>query len=157
MIELLLAEREAAGAVGHHPLTLGRADRHAEIGLARQAVLALAAFGGVERDHMIAFGEAGHPAPDIDDDAGPFVAEDRRKQPLGVGSRQSELVGMADAGCHDLDQHLPVLWAVEPDRLDRQLLSSLVSNSSASLHERLPQFTRSTTSGRETVSCFRNY
>src|SRR5271169_761964 len=97
---------------------------------------------------MIPFGEARHPVPDIDDNAGAFVAEDRWKQPLGVGARQGELVGMADAGRLDLDQHLPVLWAVELDRLDRELLSSLVSNSSASLHERLPQFTQSTTSGR---------
>ncbi len=87
---------------------------------------------------MIALGQARHPAPDIDDDAGAFVAEDRRKQPLGVGARQGELVGMADAGRLDFDQHLAVFRAVELDRLDRQLFSGLVSDGSASLHERLP-------------------
>ena len=37
----LAAEREAAGAVGHQALALRRADRLAEVGLRRQAVLAL--------------------------------------------------------------------------------------------------------------------
>src|SRR5271169_3813322 len=104
---------------------------------------------------MIPFGEARHPVPDIDDNAGAFVAEDRRKQPLGVSARQRELVGMADAGRLDLDQHLAVLWAVELDRLDRQLLSGLVRDGCASFHERLPgsELTRTT---REPAGSRRN-
>ena len=82
MEDLVAAEREPAGAVGHHALALGRADRGAEIGLARQAVLALPAFRRVERDDVVALLQAGHPGPDIDDDAGALMAEDRREQPL---------------------------------------------------------------------------
>ena len=87
VVDLAAAEREAAGAVGHHALALRRADREAEIGLARQAVFALPAFRRVERDDVVALGEAGHPAPDIDDDAGALVAEDRREEPLRIARR----------------------------------------------------------------------
>ena len=125
VVEQLLAaaEREPAGAVGHHALALGRADRGAEIGLARQAGRALPAFRRVERDDVVALFDAGHPRPDIDDDAGALMAEDRRKQPLGIGPGQRVGVGMADAGRLDLDQHLAGFRPVEPHRLDRQRLS----------------------------------
>ena len=54
VVQRLAAEREAARAVGHHALALRRADRRAQIGLARQAGLALPALGRVERDDVIA-------------------------------------------------------------------------------------------------------
>ena len=139
VVDLIAAEREPAGAVGHHALALRRADRDAEIGLARQAVFALPAFGGVERDDVVALGDARHPAPDIDDDAGAFMAEDRREQPLGIGPGQRVLVGMADPGRLDLDQHLAFFGAVEPHRLDRQRLSGLVGDGGARFHNRLPR------------------
>ena len=41
VVDRLAADREAAGAVGHHALALGRADRGAQVGLARQAGFAL--------------------------------------------------------------------------------------------------------------------
>jgi hypothetical protein len=68
---------EAAGAVGHHALALGGADRGAEIGLAAEARLTLAAFGRVERDDVVADFDRG--------DAGPDLATTRR--PRGRGSR----------------------------------------------------------------------
>ena len=67
---------------------------------------------------MISFGDARYPAPDVDDDASAFMTEDCGKEPLRIGPRQSELVGMADAGCFDLDQDLALLRAVESNRLD---------------------------------------
>src|SRR5205823_7778829 len=116
--DLPAAEREAAAAVRHHALALGRADRLAEVGLAAEAVFALPAFRGVERDDVVALGEAGHARPDIDDDAGALVAEDGGEQPLRIGARAGELVGMAEAGRLDLDQRLAFTRAVEVDRLD---------------------------------------
>src|SRR3546814_16624697 len=56
---------EAAGAVRHHALALGRADGGAQIGLARQAASALAAFRRVERDHMVARLHNGDARPPI--------------------------------------------------------------------------------------------
>ena len=35
---------------------------------------------------MVAFGDARHAAPDIDDDPRPLMAEDRRKEPLRIAS-----------------------------------------------------------------------
>ena len=48
------------------------------------------------------------------------MAEDRREQPLGIGAGQREVVGVADAGRLDLDQHLARLSGRRADRLDRQ-------------------------------------
>jgi hypothetical protein len=54
VVDGLAVEREAAGAVGHQALALRRADRGAQVGLARQARLALPAFGRVERNDVVA-------------------------------------------------------------------------------------------------------
>ena len=64
---------------------------------------------------MVALFHGRHARADIDDDAGALMAEDRGKQALGVGARQSELVGVADAGRLDLDQNLAGTRAFELD------------------------------------------
>ena len=120
VVQRLAAERESAGAVGHHALALRRAYRRAKIGLARQAGLALAALGDVERDHVIAAPDGGDAGAEVDDDAGALMAEDRGKQALGIGAGAGELVGVADAGGFELDQHLARARPVEANRLDRQ-------------------------------------
>ena len=102
VVDLLSAQREAAGAVRHEALALRGADRGAQVRLARQARLALPALGRVERDHVVALLERGHARADVDHDARALVAEDRREQALGVGARAGELVGVADAGGLDL-------------------------------------------------------
>ncbi|KDC21494.1 hypothetical protein AZ20_1779, partial [Bordetella bronchiseptica E014] len=56
----LAVDREARGAVRHQALALGGADGLAQVGLARQAELALAALGRVERNDMVAFFQRGH-------------------------------------------------------------------------------------------------
>jgi ornithine cyclodeaminase/alanine dehydrogenase-like protein (mu-crystallin family) len=69
---------EAAGAVGHQALALGGADGLAQVGLARQAELALAAFRrvagsrGRRRDRGDAFADGL-------DDAAALMAEDGRE------------------------------------------------------------------------------
>ena len=60
---------EAAGAVRHHALALGGADRGAEVGALRQAGFALAAFGRVERDDVVADLDRGHAGADLAHDA----------------------------------------------------------------------------------------
>ncbi|KAG1248519.1 hypothetical protein G6F68_013765 [Rhizopus microsporus] len=54
VVQRLAVVAEAAGAVGHHALALGGAHLLAEVGLAGQAELALAALGRVERDDVVA-------------------------------------------------------------------------------------------------------
>src|SRR5262252_9046203 len=139
MVDLVPAERKATRAVRHDPLPLRRTDRHAEIGFAGQAVFALPAFGGVERNDVVALGDACHAASDIDDDAGAFMAEDRRKQALRIRPGEREFVGVADPGRLDLDKNLAVLGTVELNLLEAQRLSGFESDSSACLHKRLPR------------------
>ncbi len=64
---------------------------------------------------MVAGLDAGDAGADLEHHAGAFMAEDRREQPLGVGARQGEFVGVADAGGLDLDQHLAGLRAGQID------------------------------------------
>ena len=80
--DLVLADREAARAVRHQALSLGRADRGAQIGLARQAGIAVAAFRRVERNDVVALLQRGDARADIDDDAGTLMAEDGRETGL---------------------------------------------------------------------------
>ena len=134
VMDLLAADREARRAVGHHALALGRADRGAEIGLARQAGRAGAAFRRIERNDVVALLDRGHAGTDIDDDAGALVAEDRRKQSLRIGARQRELVGVADAGRLDLDQHLAGARAVELDGRHFQRLAGRIGHGGANVH-----------------------
>ena len=83
---------------------------------------------------MIALFHRGHAGADIDDDAGALVAEDRRKQPLRVGARQGELVGVADAGRLDLDQHLAGARAVELDGGHFERLAGAEGHGGANVH-----------------------
>ncbi len=87
---------------------------------------------------MVALLDAGDALADIDDDAGAFMAEDRREEALGIGARQRELIGVADAGRLDLDQHLAVSRTVEVDLHDLQRLSGGDSDSGAGFHQAVP-------------------
>ena len=139
VVDRLALEREARGAVGHQALALRGADRGAEIGLARQAGRALPALRRIERDDVVAWLHRGDARADLDDDAGALVAEDRREEALGIGARQRELVGVADAGRLDLDQHLEGLRSLELHRLDLQRLAGLEGHSGAHVHHRSPR------------------
>jgi hypothetical protein len=55
---------------------------------------------------VIALLQAFYIRADFDHDARTFVAEDRGKQAFRISAREREFVGVADAGCLDLDQHL---------------------------------------------------
>ncbi len=107
--------READGAVRHHALALGRSDLGAKVGLARKARLTFAAFGRVQRDHVIARLHAGHARPDLAHHARALVAEDRREDAFAVEAVERVGVGVADARRHDLDQH----FALPSGRRDR--------------------------------------
>ncbi len=126
--------RKPRGAVRHHALALRAADRGAEVGLARQARRALPALRRVERDDVVALLHRGHARPDVDHDARALVAEDRRKQSFRVLAGQRELVGVADAGRLDLDQHLARLRAFELHMGDRERLARLECHRRTHVH-----------------------
>ena len=138
VMDLAALEREARGSVRHHARALGRADLLAQVGLAREAVFALAAFRRVERDHVVARFERTHTRADLDHDAGALVTEDRREQALRVLAREGELVGMADAGRLDLDHHFAGARSVEVDVGDRERLARLEGDGGADVHEGSP-------------------
>src|SRR3546814_10271809 len=84
MEDRLALVRKARRAVGHQPLALRRADRGAKVGLARQAAFALAAFGGIERDDMVARLHAGHARADLAHHARTLMPQHARKDALAV-------------------------------------------------------------------------
>ncbi len=134
MVDLVLADREARRAVRHQALALRRADGGAQIGLARQARITFAAFGRIERDDMVALLHGRHAGADVDDDTGAFMAENGREQTFGIGTGKGEIVGMADAGRLDLDQHLAGAGAFELNGHDLQRFSCLHGNGGANVH-----------------------
>jgi hypothetical protein len=138
MVQFLPVEREARGAIGHDTLALRGTDGGAQIGLARQTRRALPAFRRVERDDVVPFLDAGHARPDIDDDAGAFVAEDGREQTLGVGAGQRELVGVTDAGGFDLDQHFAGFRSLQLDLRDGERLALLQCDGGTGFHDGFP-------------------
>ena len=135
VVHHVLADREAARAIGHHALALGGADLGAQVRLARQAALALATLGRVERNDVIALLQRSDPGAHIHDDAGTLVPEDRRKQPLRVRARARELIRMADTGSLQLHQHLAGLRALQVHGDDFQRLAGGVGDCGTCFHE----------------------
>ncbi|VXA88758.1 conserved hypothetical protein [Aeromonas veronii] len=123
VIDGLTIFREAGGAVRHQPLALGGADLLAEVGLAGLAEFALAALGGVERDHVIPHLDAGDPFADGFDDTAPLVTENAGEDPFRILTGESEGIGMADAGGDDAHPHLSGLWRHDLDLFDGEGLA----------------------------------
>jgi len=84
VVQRLALVREAPRAIRHHALALRGAHRHAQVGLAGLAEQALAAFGGVQRDHVVAGFHAGDPGPDLDHGTGALVSQHRGEQAFGI-------------------------------------------------------------------------
>ncbi len=124
-VQHLAVQREARSAIGHQALALGGAHGATQVGLAREAEFALAALGGIQRDHMIARLQAGHARPDRFDNPGAFMPQHRRKQPLRVFAGERVSIGVADAGGDDTHQHLTRLRVLHVDFRQRQGLASL--------------------------------
>ena len=87
---------------------------------------------------MVAFFHAGHARPDIDDDAGAFMAQDGREQPFGIGAGKRELVGVTDARRLDLDQHLSGLRPIEVDFRDDEWLALFQCDGGTGFHGDFP-------------------
>src|SRR5205085_233589 len=80
------AVREAAPAVRHHALPLRREERAAEVRLAAETELTLAAFRNVERDDVVAGHDARDAGAHLLDDAAALVSEDCRKEPRRIAA-----------------------------------------------------------------------
>src|ERR1700730_8239966 len=149
----LLAHREGAGAVRLDSVGVGDADGRAQVGLARQARLALPALGRVERNHVIALPDRGDAGPHVHDDARALVPENHRKQTLRIGAGAGEFVGMAHAARADLYQHFAGLRAVQVDGDYFQRPSGGVCNGSLGLHASIPVIGVQAQRGKSTRLC----
>src|SRR5471030_970602 len=124
MQQRLAVEREARSAIRHQPLALRDADLLAVIGLAREAKLAFAAFGRVQRNHVVAYFQRRHAGTDFLDNAAALVAKDHRKQSLRIGAGQGERIGVAYPGRDDAHEYFTDLGSSDIDLLDRKRLAS---------------------------------
>ncbi|MNQ95776.1 hypothetical protein D3C85_1113490 [compost metagenome] len=106
VVDRLALIGKTAGAVRHQALALGGAHRLTEVGLAGLAEFALAAFGGVQGDHVVADGQGGHTLAHRLDDAAAFMAEDARKHAFGILAGQGVGIGVAYAAGDDAHQYL---------------------------------------------------
>jgi len=125
---------KTAGTVRHHALALRRANGGAQIGLVARTAFAFAAFGRVERDHMIAGGERFDAGPDLDDDTRPLMTQDRREGTFRVIARQRERIRVADAGGLHLDQDFALFRSVELHRLYFKPLARLECHCRTHVH-----------------------
>ncbi len=109
MVDRLAVIAEAAGAVGHQALALGGAHRAAQVGLAGLAEFALAAFGGIQRNHVIADLHRSHALTDRFDHTAALVTENAGKYAFAVLTGQGVGIGMANTGGNNANQHLASL------------------------------------------------
>ena len=140
MQDTFAIQRKAAGSVGHEPTALGLAHPTTQVRLARQAELALAALGGVERNDVVADGQGANSRADLFDDSGALVAQHGRKETLGIAPAEGIRIGVTDTGRRQTDEALPFLRSFEVDLLELERLSGLERDrrlvSSASCRER---------------------
>ena len=85
---------------------------------------------------MVARLHAGDAGADLADHARALMAEDRGEDSLAVEAVERVGVGVADAGRHDLDQHLAGLGAFEVELDDLERLLGGEGDGGAGLHGR---------------------
>jgi hypothetical protein len=122
VVDRLALIGKARRAVRHQALALGGAHRLAKIGLARQAEFAFAAFGGVQRNDVVAHRQRGHTFANRFDNAAAFVAEDGRENAFRIVAGQREGIGVANTGGDDAHQHFTGFRRFDIDFNDLQRL-----------------------------------
>jgi hypothetical protein len=105
-----------------------------QIGLLAQATFALAAFGRVQRDHVISRFHRDYARADFANDACALMAENGWKDSLAVEAVECIGVGVANPGCLYLDKDFTGLGAVEVEFDDFKGLLRFERDSGASFH-----------------------
>ena len=83
---------------------------------------------------MVALLQAGHAGADLGHDAGALMAEDRREDAFRIAARESEFIGVADAGRLDFDQHFAGARTFEVDGFQAERLAGLAGHGGANFH-----------------------
>ena len=135
MIDRLALVAEAARGIRHQSFALRRAHALAQVGFFGQAIIALAAFRGVERNDVIALLERRHAR-------GRFPRRSPRlhgPECSGTGPRNPARhrvgIGMTETGRLDLDEHLAVPRPLEVDLDDLERFLSFECDSGARFHD----------------------
>src|ERR1700692_645178 len=134
MEQRLAIDGKTRRGVPHQAAALRRTHRLTEVGLARQAKLALPALGRIERNDVIALPQRAHARADIDHDTRAFMPENRRENAFRVRARQRVVVGVANAGRLHFDQYFTGARPFEIHFLDRQWRAGFPCNGGFSLH-----------------------
>src|SRR5580692_97144 len=134
VIDGLALVAEARGAIGHYPFALGGADRRAQIGLLAKAAFALAAFGSVERNDVVARLHRGHAGANFAHDTGTLMAEDGWKEAFTVKAVERVGIRVANAGRLDFNQDFAGFRPVQIELDDFQRLLGFESDGSACFH-----------------------
>ena len=87
---------------------------------------------------MVARLQRFHAGADLAHHPRALMAEDGRKDAFRIGAGQGELIGVANAGCLDLDQHLALAGALQLDRRYFKWLAGLDSQCGAHVHSLPP-------------------
>ena len=103
---------------GHQATPLRAANQLAQIGLARAAGLALAAFRRVQRHNMITFFEGCHARARVNHHTGNRVPQNGREDTCRVGAGEGVTVGVANASRLDFDQLFASAGAFQINRFD---------------------------------------
>ncbi|MNT35089.1 hypothetical protein D3C72_1711030 [compost metagenome] len=139
MEQLLTLVGETRGAIRHQTLALSGTNGLAQVGLAGAAEFALAALGGIQRDHMIAHCNRSDAFTHRLDDGAAFVPQDRRKDTFRVRAGQGVGIGVADTAGDNAQQHFASLGHGHVDFDDLQRFLGLEGNSGTGLdHQSSP-------------------
>src|SRR5262249_23765945 len=122
----LSVTREPGGPVRQVALVLPVADRDASIRLRAEAVNALAALGGEQRDDVVARAHRRDAVADPLDDPGPLVAQDARRIAGRIDAGGGVQVGVTDAARGQAHEHLARARLGEIDLLDDERLPELL-------------------------------
>ena len=134
MPQWLTVPREAGGSVGKVAEALLVADRDATVRAIAEAVDALSALGGEQRDDVIAARDERDAVADALDDTRAFVAEHAGGISRRIGAGGGVEVGVADAAGGEPHENLTRLRLGEIDLLNDERAAELLENCCADLH-----------------------
>ena len=113
MMDRLALIRKARRAVRHEAAALCGANFLAQVRFAAEAIFAFAAFGRVKGNDMIAHFQRGHAGAYFHHNTRPLMAHNGREQAFRISAGDGEFIGVANARCLDLDQHLAEFRALQ--------------------------------------------
>src|SRR5262245_26806664 len=131
-LAMLGQPRRLRGTAGHKP-------GGAQVRMAAETLLAVAAEAGEAGNNVVARPHRGHVLAHRLDNAGTLVAEHLWEVRVVAGVAVNDVqVAVANAGCHCAHQHLAPSWCVDVDRFYGQGSMDLTKDGRLDCHTTLP-------------------